>query len=384
MSDKLNILFLGPAYPYRGGIASFTDRLSVEFEKQGHHVELYTFTIQYPSLLFPGKTQLSKEAPPSHLKAKRVINSINPFNWINVGIQIQKSKPDLILVRYWIPFLAPALGTILRFATKNTKTKVICIADNIIPHEKRPGDHALTAYFNKCIDGYVVMSDQVKQDLLQLDNRKPFAFLPHPIFENFGIPVPSDQAKKELNIHHSGGLVLFFGLIRAYKGLDLLLEAFSKQQIKDLNLKLIIAGEFYDKKEKYSALIEKLGIQNSILIEDAFIPNSRVPLYMSAADVLVQPYRHATQSGVSPLAMHFNLPMIVTDVGGLKEMVSDGKTGLVVQPTADGIANGLIEYFNRGKSEFEQNIPAFKKQFSWESMYEGIMKLYQSLNSVSS
>jgi glycosyltransferase involved in cell wall biosynthesis len=177
-------------------------------------------------------------------------------------------------------------------------------------------------------------------------------------------------------------LVLFFGLIRAYKGLDLLLEAFSKQQVKDLNLKLIIAGEFYDKKEKYRALIEKLGIQNSIVIEDAFIPNSRVPLYMSVADVLVQPYRHATQSGVSPLAMHFNLPMIVTRVGGLSESVVHEKTGLVTEPDSQSIADSIIEYFDTGKEAFVTHLNEHKKQYTWSFMADGIVKMSEELNSL--
>jgi len=379
MPDKIKILFLGPAYPYRGGISSFTDRLALEFSNQGNMVDIFTFSLQYPSILFPGKTQFSTEPPPSKLKAIRAINSINPFNWIQVGKKIQALQPDLILVRYWITFLAPALGTILRIAKKNAKCKVICIADNIIPHEKRIGDARLTAYFNRSIDGYVVMSEQVKSDLQMVDKSKPYSFLPHPLFDNFGFIQNINEARKELNITQTDKVILFFGLIRAYKGLDMLLEAIARPEVQNLQVKLIIAGEFYDKKEKYISIIQKHKIENSVIVEDHFIPNDKVALYMSAADVLVQPYRHATQSGVTPLAMHFNLPMIVTDVGGLTEMVLDGKTGLVVQPTADQIADGLIEYFKYGKEYFQVNIPDFKKQFSWNHMYQGILSLYRKL-----
>lgn len=379
MSDKLKILFLGPAYPYRGGISSFTDRLALEFLNQGHDVDLFTFRLQYPSLLFPGKTQFSTEPPPSKLIALRVINSINPLNWVRVGKRIQVLQPDIILVRYWIPFLAPALGTILRVAKKKTRGKVICIADNIIPHEKRPADAFLTSYFNRTIDAYVVMSEQVKNDLMRIDKSKPFVFLPHPLFDNFGLPQPSAEARKKLGIGQSDKVILFFGLIREYKGLDLLLKAIAKLDVRAMNIKLIVAGEFYDKKEKYTTLIHVHKLENFVSLEDHFIPNDKVTTYMSAADVLVQPYRHATQSGVTPLAMHFNLPMIVTNVGGLKDMVQDGKTGLVVQPSVDALADGLIEYFKLGKIHFQENIPEFKKQFTWDKMYKGILGLYETI-----
>lgn len=378
-SDKPLVVFLGPAYPYRGGIASFSNRLAQEFNNQDWQSLVYTFSLQYPDFLFPGKTQFSTEAQPANLEIKRAVNSINPFNWIAVGNELNKLAPDLIVVRYWLPFMAPAFGTVLRLAKRNRKTKVICIADNIIPHEKRFGDTVLTAYFKASVDAFVAMSAQVMTDLAKLDINRPKVLLPHPLFDHFGEKVDQQWARTKLRISHTGGLLLFFGFIRHYKGLDLLIEAMSDERVKQLNLKLVVAGEFYEEEMKYRALVDSFGLNEQVLFFNEFIPDDQVPLFMSAADVLVQPYRQATQSGVTPLAMHFDLPMIVTDSGGLKEIVKDKESGLVVEKTPESIATGIVTYFTQEKEHFVKAVRQQKLTYSWLNMFQGIIGLLSEL-----
>lgn len=381
MSGRPTIVFLGPSYPYRGGIASFTERLARAFQLEGFNCLLYTFSLQYPSFLFPGKTQYSTSPRPNDLQIIETVNSINPFNWIKVGNDLKRIAPDFIVVRYWLPFMAPAFGTILNIAKTHKHTKVICIADNIIPHEKRFGDLLLTKYFNRSIDGYIAMSSKVQQDIESLGFKKPIQLLHHPLFDHFGNPVEQREARKALNIDHTGGLLLFFGFIRHYKGLDLLLEAMADQRIKEKGFKLVIAGEFYEDQVKYMKIIDQLDLKDHVILFNEFIPENKIPYFFSAADVLVQPYRQATQSGVTPLSMFFELPMIVTDAGGLKEMVVDGKTGLVVEKTPMSIANGIIAFFEKGKEYFVPAIEQQKKLYSWSVMAEGILSFWKMLKS---
>jgi len=381
MSDHPTIVFLGPSYPYRGGIASFTERMAREFQISGFKCLLYTFSLQYPSFLFPGKTQYSNEARPTDLKIKETVNTINPLNWLRVGRELKKLAPDFIIVRYWLPFMAPAFGTILSIVRRNKHTKVICIADNIIPHEKRIGDSLLTSYFNHAVDGYIAMSAQVQEDIAKLGISKPVQLLHHPLFDHFGDPVDRMSARKELGIDHQGELLLFFGFIRQYKGLDLLLEAMADPRIKKSGYKLVVAGEFYEDPVKYTELIRSLQLQDQVILFNEFIPENKIRYFFSAADVLVQPYRHATQSGVTPLSMHFELPMIVTDAGGLKEMVVDKVTGIVVQKDPGSIANGILDYFMKGKEFFIPALIDQKKSYSWSVMADGILAFWSKLKS---
>jgi glycosyltransferase involved in cell wall biosynthesis len=371
-SDKPLVVFLGPAHPYRGGIASFTNRLAHEFNQQGWQSLVYTFSLQYPNFLFPGKTQYATDQETYGLEIHQAVNSINPFNWLKVGQELKELAPDLIIVRYWLPFMAPAFGTILRRAKSNGKTKVICIADNIIPHEKRLGDTMLTNYFQQSVDGFIAMSDQVMNDINRLKINQPKVLLPHPLFDHFGEKINQFEAKQALGLTDEDRVLLFFGFIRHYKGLDLLLRAMADYRVQSLRLKLIIAGEFYEDENKYRSLVDELQLKNNIIFLNEFIPDDRVALLMSAADALVQPYRHATQSGVTPLAMHFDLPMIVTDAGGLKEMVEDKVTGIVVEKSPESISSGIMEYFKMGKAYFEPGVIAQKKKYGWTAMVEGI------------
>ncbi len=369
------IIIIGPAYPLRGGgIATFNERLAKEFIDEGFDTTIYTFSYQYPSFLFPGKTQHSSEPPPQNISIKIKINSVNPFNWISVGNELKKLKPDILVVRYWLPFMGPCLGTILRKVKKNHHTKVICIADNILPHEKRPGDKIFTRYFIKPVDGFITMSEKVLSDLKQFTNREAL-FIPHPLYDNFGEKISKAEARKKLHISTDDRVILFFGFIRKYKGLDILLEAFKilKSATKIPNLKLLIAGEFYDDEKNYETLLNHAAIKNDLILHTQFISNSEVKYYLCAADCVIQPYRSATQSGVTPLAYHFEIPMIVTNVGGLPSLVPDKKAGLIAEPNAESIANKIEEYFELGEEFFWPGLREEKKKYSWENMVKAIL-----------
>jgi glycosyltransferase involved in cell wall biosynthesis len=379
--ERYNIVLLGPCYPYRGGIASFTERLAKEFNTAGHQTLLCTFKLQYPSFLFPGKTQFSEAPPPEYLNIKRWVNTINPFNWILVGRTIKKLKPDLIIVRYWMPFLAPSMGTILKIAKSNKHTKIICISDNIVPHEKRTGDKLLTSYFIKFIDSFVVMSQTVMADLKNLGVKKPIQLLSHPLFDHYGTLLDQKIARQELLLPQDRPLLLFFGLIRAYKGLDLLIHAMSDERVKKTRATLLVAGEFYENKDKYLNLVKEMNLEGSIIFHDEFIPEDKVQFYFSAADVLVQPYKTATQSGVTPLAMHFNLPMVVTNAGGLKEMVVEGETGFVTAINAESLAEGIICFLHEGKESYVTQIEKRKSHYSWNGFMHSLLQDYKMLDS---
>lgn len=370
------IIIIGPAYPLRGGgIATFNERLAKEFIDEGFDTTIYTFSYQYPSFLFPGKTQYSSEPAPQNIPIKIKINSVNPFNWISVGNELKKLRPDIVVVRYWLPFMGPCLGTILRRVKKNRHTKVICIADNISPHEKRPGDKIFTKYFIKPVDGFITMSAKVLDDLKSFANDKPAQLIPHPLYDNFGEKISKEEARKKLEIKHDDKVILFFGFIRKYKGLDILLEAFKilKSANSIPNLKLLIAGEFYDDKKNYETLLNDPIIKNELILHTHFISNSEVKFYLCAADCVIQPYRSATQSGVTPLAYHFEIPMIVTNVGGLPSLVPDKKVGLIAEPNADSIAEKITEYFELGEDYFLPELHEEKKKYSWENMVKTIL-----------
>ncbi|MBQ7222662.1 MAG: glycosyltransferase [Bacteroidales bacterium] len=373
----MRITLLGPAYPYRGGIAAFNERLARQLIQDGHEVEILTFTLQYPSLLFPGKTQYSDSEPPAGLKITRVVNSCNPFNWIKVGRMICKMSPDRLIVKFWTPFLAPCLGAISRIAKKGGKVRVVSIPDNIVPHEKKLTDTILARYFVNSIDAFVAMSQSVMNDLKALDKHdKPKVLQPHPVYDQFGPILSREEATAHLNLAPDTKYVLFFGFIRDYKGLDRLMEAMADKRLKELDIKLIVAGEFYEDEKKYKGLAESAGIESRILWHTEFIPDSDVKYYFCAADIIAQPYKTATQSGVTQIAYHFEKPMLVTDVGGLAEIVPDGKAGYVVQPEVKAIADALYAFFG-GESvpDFSAGIKEQKKKFSWAEMAGTALKI---------
>ena len=365
------VIIIGPAHPLRGGgMATFNERLARQFMQDGHQTSIYTFSLQYPSFIFPGTSQYSEEPAPKDLDIKVCINSINPFNWIKVGYRLKKEKADLIVVRYWLPLMGPCLGTILRIAKKNKHSKIVCIADNVIPHEKRFGDKPFTKYFVNPVDAFVVMSEKVLSDLRLFTKDKPAQMVLHPLYDNFGEKVSKEAARKKLDIDKDEKLLLFFGFIRKYKGLDILLDAM--KLIQNTNIKLLVAGEFYEDQKTFDDQVAQLGIKDNLILHTHFIADSEVKYYLCAADVVVQPYRNATQSGVTPLAYHFEKPMIVTNVGGLPSLVPDNKVGLVAEPDAASIAQKIIIYFEKGEGYFLPHIIEQKKKLSWAKLLEAI------------
>ena len=368
------VIIIGSAWPLRaGGLATFNERLAKQFMEEGFDTSIYTFSLQYPSFLFPGSTQLSNEPAPAHLKIKACINSINPFNWLKVGNELRKIKPNYIVVRFWMPFFGPCLGTILKLVNRNKFTQIICIADNVIPHEKRMGDTLLTKYFFSSIHRFVTMSEKVNQDL-KIFTQKPSINIVHPIYDNFGDILSKEEARKHLALPINEKIILFFGFIRKYKGLDLLLEAMNNANIREANIKLLIAGEFYDNKEEYELIIAKYNLANSLYLRTQFIDNSEVKYYLSAADFVIQPYKNATQSGVTPLAYHFEKPMLVTSVGGLANLVPHMKVGIVTEPNADSIAAGIMKLYELGETHFLKHLCEEKKKFSWEHLTTAIIE----------
>lgn len=375
MSRK--VVIIGSAYPLRGGgITTFNERLAKAFQDNGDRVVIYTFSLQYPSFLFPGTTQFSKEAPPEGLDIRITINSINPLTWISTAKLVIKEKPDLTIIRYWLPFMAPCLGTISRLIKRKSQTKIVSITDNIIPHEKGIGDNVLSNYFVKSVDAFVAMSKSVLADLNQFDTIKPRAYYPHPLYDNFGKTVDKSIAKEKLKLERNISYMLFFGFIRDYKGLDILLNALKSQRLQDLPIKLLIAGEFYGNERKYLQMIKELNISNKIDLRSSFIPNTDVYLYFCASSLVVQPYKNATQSGVTQIAYHFGKPMITTNVGGLSEMIPNGKVGYVVEPNAESLENAIYKFFSeKREEEFSENVKTERERFSWN----GLIKTIDSL-----
>ncbi len=370
----MKIAILGSAHPLRGGLAAFNERLALQLQQQGHEVIIYSFSLQYPSVLFPGKTQFTDEPAPAGITIRTVVNSVNPLNWWKTGKRMNREKFDLVIVKYWLPFMGPAFGTILRQAKKNKHTRVLCIIDNIIPHEKRTGDEQFTRYFIKAVDAFVTMSRDVLKDVKTF-TEKPAFFTPHPIYDSYNEPVSKQDACEKLKLDPAKKYMLFFGFIREYKGLDLLLEAMADERIRAAGIELIAAGEYYDKavEANNNSIVEKHQLQNVVHLRTDFIPNSEVRYYFSAADLVVQPYKHATQSGITQIAYHFEKPMVVTNVGGLAEVVPDGKVGFIAEPNPTSIADAILKFFEPDSiPNLHENILNEKKKYTWET-FTGVM-----------
>ena len=373
----MKIVIIGPAYPLRGGLATYDERLARAFQAAGDQVRIVTFSLQYPNFLFPGQTQFSTEPGPMDIAIEVSLNSVNPLTWWQVGRKLRRERPDIVIFRFWLPFMGPALGTIARLVRGNGHTRVVAITDNVIPHEKRPGDGPLTRYFLSACDGFVTMSRSVLRNLQQLGfGKKPALYRPHPLYDNFGPAKPKAEALAALGLAPEFRYVLFFGFIRAYKGLDVLLEAMANPRVAALPVKLLIAGEFYEDAAPYEALIQKHQLESRLVRATDFIPNEQVANYFSAADVVVQPYKNATQSGVSQVAYHFGRPMLVTDVGGLAELIPDGVVGYVVPPSAPAIADALVDFYTHDReAAFAAGVRQEARKFSWEVMVAALKEV---------
>jgi len=373
----MKIIIVGTAFPYRGGLAAYNERLAREYVKQGNEVEIITFSLQYPGFLFPGKSQYSTEFAPEDLNIKRMIHSIDPMNWIKVGRKIKEKKPDMVIFCYWMAFMAPCFGTIARVA-RSPKTKMVALIHNMIPHEPTVLDKLFPKYFVKSMDGFVAMAESVVADINHFDKEnKPKVVSPHPIYDHYGDPLTKKEATIKLGLHDQKDYILFFGFIRHYKGLDLLLEAFADERLRKFPVRLIVAGEFYENPQPYLEQIIRLKLDGLVELRTGFIPDNEVRNYFSVADLIAQPYRTATQSGVSQIAYHFEKPMLVTNVGGLSEIVPDGKVGYVVGVEPLQIANAMVDFFTNQRAEkMIENIKIEKKKFLWSRMTDAIDGLF--------
>ena len=370
MTNRKKVVIVGPAFPLRGGIANFNEALSREMNLKGYDTELVSFFYQYPKFLFPGKTQFAEGKGPEDLKIHTKINSVNPANWIKTARFITGLKPDYVIIRFWLPFMGAALGTIAGKLRKKG-IKVLAITDNVIPHESRLGDRWLTKYFLKRCDGFITLSKSVLEDISQFTDNQNKIMLPHPVYNIFGESVDREFGLEKLKLDPNSKYILFFGLIRGYKGLDLALNAMQDSRINELGIKLIIAGEFYDKKEKYSELLE--ASKDSVLLFDHYIPQEEVKYYFAASDCVVQPYKAATQSGITQVAYNFNKPMIVTNVGGLPEIVAHEKVGYVTELNETAIADAIVRFYAENKkAEFEKNVELEKEKFSWDHFIDSL------------
>ena len=375
--SPMKIVILGPAHPYRGGLATIMHTMAREYISRGHQVKVYTFMVQYPSLLFPGKTQYTTDPAPEGIDIERVVNTTNPLNWIKVGRRLKRERPDIILMKYWTPFMAPCFGTIARIARQNGHTKVLCQIDNVEPHEHHIIDKPCNHYYLGAVDGFVYMSEQVHQELLAYSSA-PMLFSPHPMFENFGKAAPRDEACAKIGIDKAFDYTLFFGLIRDYKGLDMLLKAWAEWRPE--GRKLLVAGEFYASREKYIQLIDDLGLREEVVLHDRFIADEDVRYYFSVADCLALPYHTATQSGVTQIAYNFSLPMIVTRVGGLPEIVPDGKVGLVCEPNVESLGEALRRIYEGNRlALLREGFTEERKRFSWSAMCDKILEVYKKI-----
>lgn len=378
--EGLRIKMIGPAWPFRGGLAAFNERLAREFIRMGHDVSLETFTTQYPSVLFPGKSQLSSSPSPVDLDIRRTVSSVNPFSWLKTGFRIRKEAPDVLIFRYWLPFMSPCFSIISRIVRRNKKTRILCLADNIVPHERRPGDQQLTSFFMQSIDGMVVMTQSVMDDAMQYRKNLSTELTPHPVFDNYGQPMERTQAIAQLGLAPEYRYLLFFGFIRDYKGLDWLLEAMSNPRVVELPVKLIVAGEFYTDQQPYLELIRRLKLEDRVILRSDYIPDDQVSAYFGASDLVVQPYKHATQSGVTQIAYHFGKPMLVTNVGGLPEMIPDQIVGYVVEPNVSAVKEAILDFFEHDrKSFFEKNMAQELEKYQWNKMVDAFVRLYDKI-----
>jgi len=373
----MNILIVGTAYPLRGGIAHYNALLAYHLKKN-HTVATITFKRQYPAFLFPGKTQEESAGSYRTEPAPQLIDSINPFNWIAIGREIRRRNPDLIIFKYWLPFFGPCFGTIAKVAKRGTRTKVLFICDNVIPHERRPGDVLFTRYAFRQADYFVVQSNAVEKDLLANFPGVKYRNVPHPVYDLFGAPLAKDEARRRLGITQKR-VILYFGYVRQYKGLMVLIDAMKLigDSANMADTLLLAVGECYDDETRYRDRIRALGLEQRIRFVSDYVPNDQVQLYFSAADVVALPYLSATQSGITQIAYSFDKPVIATNVGGLAEVVLDEETGYVVEPNSPAALANAVERFYRDNREtaFVANVRREKQKYSWENLVRQIEAL---------
>lgn len=378
LNKSLKIFIIGPAYPLRGGPAQFNENLCEELKKAGHNAQIISYSLQYPNFLFPGSSQFEQSgSAPKGIKIHTLINSVNPFNWLKVARFIKNEKPDFILFRYWLPFFGPCLGTIGRRVRKHTK--VLALTDNIIPHEKRIGDKMFTNYFVKSCHGFIAMSKKVLSDISTFSKTDKKAYSPHPMYATYGEPLSMQDARLKLNLDPNSNIVLFFGLIRHYKGLDILMESLNFALVKQQKITLLIAGEFYEDKQPYLDLIKRYHLEDQVILHDKFIANDMVRYYFCASNLVAQTYRNATNSGVTMVGYYYDKPMLVTNVGGLAEIVPHNVCGYTLPLDHIAISNALVDFFEHKREvEMVSNVKKEKKKYEWDSFINTLLELYNS------
>lgn len=381
----MKIIIAGTAFPMRGGIAQY-NALMYKCFSETDDVKVYSFKRQYPEFLFPGKTQFEQGEPAVKIPGDKnviSIDSINPFNWLSTGKKIAAENPDLLIFKYWIPYFGPCFAVISYIVKKFSKSnaKVLYICDNVIPHEKRIGDKFFTKLAFSQGDYFVVMSKTVEDDLKLFNKGKPYKLIPHPVYNIFGDKVEKSEAKnfikKEYDIDlQSEKVILFFGYIRKYKGLNYLIDAMPGI-LKKVKLKLLVVGEYYGDEEKYREQIRSLGLKNDVKVVSDFVPDANVKYFFSASDVVVLPYSDATQSGIIQIAYHYDKPVIATDVGGLAEVVRNNETGFIIEPKSpDAIAKAVIDFYEKDMEvKFTNNAKVEKKKYTWEKFVDSVKEL---------
>jgi len=371
---------VGPAWPLRGGIAHFSESLCKEFLKNDIESAIVSFSLQYPRLLFPGKTQYETGPAPGGISISPILNSINPLSWRKTVRYLLEQKPDYVLIMYWTPYLALALGRLARKIRKKSSVKIISIVHNVNPHESGFLGRSLSAYFFRSCNGFVTLSASVLGHLKEINPKALSTWTPHPLYDFFGPGVTKKEALVHLKLNTKRNYLLFFGLIRSYKGLDLLIRAMADPRLKKHNIGLLVAGEFYEKKAKYLDLMKREHLQDRIILSDRYIPNGEVKYYFGAADIVVQPYRSATQSGVTQIAYFFEKPMIVSNVGGLPEIVPHDEVGYVTGLEPSEIAEAIDNFYTLKKEdEFVKNVARLKHRFHWSSVVAKVETLFSTL-----
>ncbi|MCD6067249.1 MAG: glycosyl transferase family 1 [Bacteroidetes bacterium] len=375
----MKIFIVGPAFPLRGGLVQFDEYLCRSLNEQGHQAEIISYSLQYPNFLFPGSTQYDTDGTaPTDIKIHTKINTVNPFNWFAVARFIKKQKPDLVIFRFWLPFFGPSLGTIARLIRK--KTTVFALTDNVIPHEKRIGDVVFTKYFIKACKGFIIMSNKVLADLEKFTDSSNKVCTPHPMFATYGDKVSIHEAREKLGLKQEDKVVLFFGLIRKYKGLDFLLEAMADERIRKAGIKLLVAGEYYEDPKTYTDIITDKKLEDSVIMHTHYIPNEDVRYYFCASNLVAQTYRNATNSGVTMVSYFYEKPVLVTNVGGLSEIVPDRKVGYLVEKDIKQIADAILDYFeNDREPAFTEGVKEEKKKYEWKTFIDNMIGLYQNL-----
>mgnify|MGYP000886640479 FL=1 len=370
----MKIVLVGPFPPFRGGISDLNVALAHHLSKR-HVVHAINFTTQYPKVLFPGKTQFKKGDHALEVDSIRCLSSINPFSWRKTANKIIDLEPDLVLFSFWLAFFAPAFSGVAKKIKKYLDANIMAICHNIIPHEEHLLDTRLTKRFFCFIDSFIVLSKKVENELLNIVPGAKYKYSPHPVYNIFKNTLSKEQAKAELNIA-TKKVLLFFGLIRKYKGLDILINAMEKINNELDDYTLLIVGECYENKAKYTDLIKNAGITDNVQCHYSFVPDNEVGKYFSASDVVVLPYKSASQSGIVQIAYHFDTPVIVSNVGGLPEIVDEGKTGYCVEPSSSAFAKAIKAFYEKDNiNELNSNISDYKSQFSWDVIVNAIEEL---------